>query len=320
MNEVLQLISKIGIVPVIVIEEEENAVPLARALVEGGLPVAEITFRTDSAEKAIRAIKREVPEILVGAGTILSRDQLDRALTAGAEFIVTPGFNPSIVKYGLSKNALILPGTATGGEMEQAMAMGVEVVKFFPAEDNGGVKKLRAMAGPYTDLMWLPTGGINLTNLIDYLSFDRIIACGGTWMVKKDLIERKDWRQITQTCKEAVHTMLGIELAHVGINCDSEKKAKEMAEHVSSLLGYSPRQMRRSWFVGDDIEYMNQPGFGQNGHIAFKTNSVKRAMYHLSRKGIEFDSSSISYNSKGDPTLAYIKGNFGGFAIHLVNR
>ncbi|MBQ9347966.1 MAG: bifunctional 4-hydroxy-2-oxoglutarate aldolase/2-dehydro-3-deoxy-phosphogluconate aldolase, partial [Oscillibacter sp.] len=149
MNEVLKTISKIGIVPVIAIDDAAKAVPLARALVEGGLPAAEVTFRTAAAEGTIRAIAKEVPEMLVGAGTVTNHDQLDRALAAGSQFIVSPGFNPDTVKYGLSKGALMLPGTATGGEMEQAMALGLDVVKFFPAEDNGGVKKLKSLAGPY---------------------------------------------------------------------------------------------------------------------------------------------------------------------------
>ena len=154
MNQILQTISNIGIVPVIAIDDASKAVPLAHALAAGGLPAAEVTFRTAAAEDAIRAISREVPDMLVGAGTVLTREQLDRALDAGAQFIVSPGFNPDMVKYGLSKGALMLPGTATGGEMEQAMALGLEVVKFFPAEQNGGIAKIKALAGPYKTLKW----------------------------------------------------------------------------------------------------------------------------------------------------------------------
>ena len=204
MNEILQTISRIGIVPVIAIDDASKAVPLAKALAEGGLPVAEVTFRTDAAEEAMKAITAEVPDMILGAGTVLTKDQLDRALNAGAQFIVSPGFNPDMVKYGLSKGALMLPGTATGGEMEQAMALGLDVVKFFPAEQNGGVAKLKALAGPYRNLKWMPTGGVNTKNLMDYLSFDQILACGGTWMVKKELIENEEWAEITRICKDAV--------------------------------------------------------------------------------------------------------------------
>ncbi len=303
MNEVLHTLSKIGIVPVIAIDDPKKAVPLARALVAGGLNAAEVTFRTAAAEEAIRAIAAEVPDMVVGAGTVTSRERLDRALAAGSQFIVTPGFNPDTVKYGLDKGALMLPGTATGGEMEQAMTLGLEVVKFFPAEDNGGVKKLKALAGPYREL-----------------SFDQIVACGGTWMVKKDLIEGECWDEITAICKEAVRVMLGIELAHVGVNCGSAEEAERLAKTVSAFFGYAPRGTGKSWFAGSAIEYMNQPGPGTKGHIGFKTNSVERAIYHLGRQGVEFDESSVTYNEKGAPRFVYLKGEFGGFAIHLVNK
>jgi 2-dehydro-3-deoxyphosphogluconate aldolase/(4S)-4-hydroxy-2-oxoglutarate aldolase len=320
MNEVLHTLSKIGIVPVIAIDDPKKAVPLARALVAGGLNAAEVTFRTAAAEEAIRAIAAEVPDMVVGAGTVTSRERLDRALAAGSQFIVTPGFNPDTVKYGLEKGALMLPGTATGGEMEQAMTLGLDVVKFFPAEDNGGVKKLKALAGPYRELKWMPTGGVNTKNMMDYLSFDQIVACGGTWMVKKDLIEGECWDEITAICKEAVRVMLGIELAHVGVNCGSAEEAERLAKTVSAFFGYAPRETSKSWFAGSAIEYMNKPGPGTKGHIGFKTNSVERAIYHLGRQGVEFDESSITYNEKGAPKFVYLKGEFGGFAIHLVNK
>ena len=239
MHPVLKQISDIGIVPVIAIDDAEKAVPLAKALAAGGLPVAEVTFRTAAGEAAIRAISREVPEMLVGAGTVLTHDQLDRALDAGARFIVSPGFNPDMVRYGLSKGALMVPGTATPGEMEQAMALGLEVVKFFPAEQNGGVAKLKALAGPYKTLKWMPTGGVNAKNLADYLAFDQIVACGGTWMVKKDLIQQENWAEITRLSREAVRTMLGFSLDHVGINCGSEAEADRLARTLCDMFGFS---------------------------------------------------------------------------------
>lgn len=239
MHPVLKQISDIGIVPVIAIDDAEKAVPLAKALVAGGLPVAEITFRTAAGEAAIRAISREVPEMLVGAGTVLTHDQLDRALDAGARFIVSPGFNPDMVRYGLSKGALMVPGTATPGEMEQAMALGLEVVKFFPAEQNGGVAKLKALAGPYKNLKWMPTGGVNAKNLADYLAFDQIVACGGTWMVKKDLIQQENWAEITRLSREAVRAMLGFSLDHVGINCGSEAEADRLARTLCDMFGFA---------------------------------------------------------------------------------
>ena len=200
MNEVLQRVYQIGIIPVIAIDDADKAVPLAQALVKGGLPAAEVTFRTAAGEEAIRRIAAEVPDMLVGAGTVLTTEQADRAIAAGAQFIVSPGFNPVVTRYVIDKGVPMMPGTATPGEMEQAMSMGLDVVKFFPAEQNGGVAKLKAVAGPYTTLRWMPTGGVNTKNMMDYLSFDKIIACGGTWMVKKDLIEgEKTWASTAPT-------------------------------------------------------------------------------------------------------------------------
>lgn len=320
MNAVLQTISNIGIVPVIAIEDADKAVPLARALAEGGLPAAEVTFRTAAGEEAIRRIAREVPEMLVGAGTVLTRDQVDRALDAGAQFIVSPGFNPEIVKYGLSKNALMLPGTATGGEMEQAMALGLEVVKFFPAEQNGGVEKLKALAGPYRTLKWMPTGGVNTKNLMDYLAFDQILACGGTWMVKKDLIEGERWDDITRICREAVQTMLGFTLHHVGINCENEQEAQETAKAFCAIFGLDYKAGNSSIFAGRVAECMKQPYLGRNGHIAIGTNSVERAVYHLSRRGVAFNEDSRKTDAKGRTTAIYLKNEFSGFAVHLVRK
>ena len=156
MTELQKRFFSIGIIPVIAIDDAEKAVPLARALVKGGLPAAEVTFRTAAAEEAIRRIVAEVPDMLVGAGTVLTKEQADRAIAAGSQFIVSPGFNPEITRYVLDKGVVMMPGTATPGEMEQAMSMGLDVVKFFPAEQNGGVAKLKALAGPYTNLRWMP--------------------------------------------------------------------------------------------------------------------------------------------------------------------
>ncbi len=320
MNAVLQTISNIGIVPVIAIEDAAKAVPLARALAEGGLPAAEVTFRTAAGEEAIRRIAAEVPEMLVGAGTVLTKDQVDRALDAGSKFIVSPGFNPETVKYGLSKGALMLPGTATGGEMEQAMALGLEAVKFFPAEQNGGVEKLKALAGPYRTLKWMPTGGVNTRNLTDYLAFDQILACGGTWMVKKDLIEGERWEDITRICREAVAAMLGFTLQHVGINCENGEEARSAAKTLCAIFGLAYKEGNSSVFAGGAVECMKQPYLGKNGHIAIGTNSVERAVYHLGRRGVAFDESTRKADAKGRTTAIYLKEQFGGFALHLVRK
>ncbi|MEQ2457460.1 bifunctional 4-hydroxy-2-oxoglutarate aldolase/2-dehydro-3-deoxy-phosphogluconate aldolase [Flavonifractor hominis] len=320
MNEILQRVYQIGIVPVIAIDDAEKAVPLAKALVAGGLPAAEVTFRTAAGEEAIRRIATEVPEMLVGAGTVLTKEQADRAIAAGSQFIVSPGFNPEITRYVLDKGVPMMPGTATPGEMEQAMSMGLDVVKFFPAEQNGGVAKLKAVAGPYANLRWMPTGGVNTKNMMDYLGFDKIIACGGTWMVKKDLIEGEKWDEITAICKEAVKTMLGFSLHHVGINCANEAESEKTAKAVCAIFGFDYKPGNSSNFAGGIVECTKTPYMGTNGHIAIGTHNVDRAIYHLGLQGVEFDESTRKTDAKGKTKAIYVKGEFGGFAIHLVQK
>ena len=320
MNTVIEQLSRIGIVPVIAIDDAEKAVPLAKALVAGGLPAAEVTFRTAAGEEAIRRIVTEVPDMLVGAGTVLTTDQADRAIAAGAQFIVSPGFNPAVTRYVIDKGVPMMPGTATPGEMEQAMSMGLDVVKFFPAEQNGGVAKLKALAGPYTTLRWMPTGGVNTKNLMDYLSFDKIVACGGTWMVKKDLIEGERWDEITRICREAVQTMLGFELKHVGINCADEAEAEKTAKTFCALFGLEYKPGNSSVFAGSAVECMKSPYLGKYGHIAIGTNSVDRAMYHLGLQGVTFNESTRKTDGKGKTKAIYLDGEVGGFAVHLVQK
>ena len=315
MNDVLQRIYEIGIVPVIAIDDAKKAVPLAKALVRGGLPAAEVTFRTAAAEEAIRRIIAEVPEMLVGAGTVLTKDQADRAIDAGVKFIVSPGFNPEITKYVIDKGMLMMPGTATPGEMEQAMAMGLSVVKFFPAEQNGGVAKLKAVAGPYTNLRWMPTGGVNEKNLLDYLSFNKIIACGGTWMVKKDLIEAEKWDEIERLTRQAVQKMLGFRVMHVGINNDTPEEGRAVAALFTEMFGFAGVEGNSSIFMGErEIEVMKKNYYGKNGHIAIGTNTLPRAIAYFKNRGYKFIEDTITDKA------AYMEQEIGGFAIHLVQK
>lgn len=199
-----QKIASYGVVPVVVLNDSKDARPLAGALVEGGLACAEVTFRTDAAEESIRIMSDAYPEMLVGAGTVLTIEQVDRAVNAGAKFIVSPGFDPEIVDYCLEKEIPVYPGTITPSEVAQAVKRGLTVVKFFPAEQFGGLSTIKALAAPYTMVKFMPTGGVNLKNLRDYLGCDKIAACGGTWMVKGDLIREGRFDEICQITKEAV--------------------------------------------------------------------------------------------------------------------
>ncbi|MBR2949214.1 MAG: bifunctional 4-hydroxy-2-oxoglutarate aldolase/2-dehydro-3-deoxy-phosphogluconate aldolase [Lachnospiraceae bacterium] len=204
MNAVLEKLHEIGIVPVVVLEDAKDAKPLAQALCDGGLPCAEVTFRTAAAEECIRIMSQEFPEMLVGAGTVLTIEQVDRAVAAGAKFIVSPGINPKVVRYCVEKGIPVTPGCITPSEVEQAIECGLDVVKFFPAEQAGGLAMIKAMAAPYVGMKFMPTGGISAKNVKEYLSYDRIIACGGSWMVKGDLVKAGDFAKITELTKEAV--------------------------------------------------------------------------------------------------------------------
>ncbi|WP_408071353.1 bifunctional 4-hydroxy-2-oxoglutarate aldolase/2-dehydro-3-deoxy-phosphogluconate aldolase [Butyrivibrio sp. JL13D10] len=202
-EEMKEKLKKIGIIPVVVLENAGDAAQLGKALMEGGLPAAEVTFRTEAAEESLRILSKELPDMLLGAGTVLTTEQADRAVEAGAKFIVAPGFNPTVVKHCLAKGYPIVPGVQTPSEMEQAMELGLDFVKFFPAEAAGGLNMIKAVAAPYTKLVFMPTGGINEQNVKDYLGFKKIVACGGTWMVKNSLIESGDFEKIKELTKNA---------------------------------------------------------------------------------------------------------------------
>ena len=203
MNEVLMKIGQMGIVPVVVLNDVKNAVPLAQSLINGGLPCAEVTFRTEAAQQSIAEISKNFPQMFVGAGTVLTTEQVDRAVDAGAKFIVSPGFNPKVVEYCIKKGYPITPGIMTPTELEMALGFGLDVVKFFPAENAGGLKMIKAMAAPYTKMKFMPTGGINPQNVREYLQCDKILACGGSWMVKGDLINSGNFAEIEKLTKEA---------------------------------------------------------------------------------------------------------------------
>ena len=194
---------ELGVVPVVVLDDSKDALPLAEALVEGGLPCAEVTFRTAAAAESIRLMTEKYPDMLVGAGTVLSKKQVDTAVESGAKFIVSPGFDPEVVDYCLEKNIPVFPGCVSPSEVAQAAKRGLKVVKFFPAEPAGGLPMIKAMAAPYSELKFMPTGGINAKNLNDYLNCDKIICCGGSWMVKGDLVKAGDFDKIKALTKEA---------------------------------------------------------------------------------------------------------------------
>jgi 2-dehydro-3-deoxyphosphogluconate aldolase/(4S)-4-hydroxy-2-oxoglutarate aldolase len=312
-------IYKIGIVPVIKINDVEKAIPLAKALIDGGLPIAEITFRTEAAEEAIKRVSEAYPEMLVGAGTVLTIEQAQRAKNAGAKFIVSPGFNPKVVKWCLENDIVPTPGCTTPTEIEQALELGLNIVKFFPAEQSGGIDKIKALCAPYGQIKFIPTGGINLDNLNDYISFKKIVACGGSFMVKEDYINEGQWDKITDLTKKSVDKMLNMSIAHIGINSENADQASACADAFNTIMGTDiTKDGEKSIFAGTLFELMKFKGVGDHGHIAIKTSNVDRAVYHLEKRGIEFDYSTATYNSDGSMKFIYLKDLIGGFGVHLV--
>lgn len=200
----VEKIQSMGVVPVVVLEDAKDAAPLAKALCEGGLPCAEVTFRTEAAEESIRIMTAQYPKMLIGAGTVVSTEQVERAVKAGAKFIVSPGFDGEVVDYCIEKNIPVFPGCVTPSEIMQAVKRNLKIVKFFPAEQYGGVDAIKALAAPYAGIKFMPTGGINTKNLETYLSDDKIVACGGSWMVKGELINAGEFEKIKSLVKEAV--------------------------------------------------------------------------------------------------------------------
>jgi len=320
MNAIIEQIQKLGIIPVVVLNDVAEAVPVAKALCEGGLPVAEVTFRTDAAEASIREMTGNFPEILVGAGTVLTTEQVDRAVNAGAKFIVSPGFNPKVVAYCIEKNIPIVPGCNNPSVMEQALEMGLDVVKFFPAEQSGGIKAIKAMAAPYVNLKFMPTGGINAKNINDYLAFNRVLACGGSWMVAGDLVKNKEFDKIRELTREAVMTVHGFELKHVGINCENEIVADGVANSFEKLFGFTKKVGNSSVFAGSFIEAMKRPYLGAMGHIAIGCNNIERAVAYLEAIGSVIDMATAKYDDKNRLKAVYLEGEIGGFAVHLVEK
>ena len=320
MHDIVKKISRIGILPVLKLDREEDAVPVGEALLRGGIPCVEVTFRTNAARGAIEKMTKECPGMLVGAGTVLTTGQVDEAVAAGARFIVTPGLNPMIVRYCQAKDIPIIPGINNPTGIEQAMVMGLDVVKFFPAQQSGGIEMIKAMGAPYINIAFLPTGGISYDNMNDYLNNKKVVAVGGSWVVNEKMINAGDFDGIARVTREAVDHMLGFHLEHVGINCAKAEDAEQNAAICRNAFSFDTRELPVSYFAGSGLEFMKEGGRGTNGHIAISTNSVDRAVYHLQQRGIEVDMSTAQYNPDGSMRFVYLQNEIGGFAYHLVKR
>ncbi|MBE6682047.1 MAG: bifunctional 4-hydroxy-2-oxoglutarate aldolase/2-dehydro-3-deoxy-phosphogluconate aldolase [Ruminococcaceae bacterium] len=317
MKDVYQRIYETGIIPVIKIDDAKDAVPLAKALIDGGLPAAEITFRTAAAADAIKAISEAYPDMLIGAGTVLTPEQADTAIACGAHFIVSPGFNPTVVKHCISKGYIIIPGTSNPSDVEAAIELGLTTVKFFPAEAAGGLPMLKSMAAPYTMMKFMPTGGLNEKNILSYLEFNKVVACGGSFMVKDEYIKNGEFDKIRELTENAVKLMLGFKLVHVGINADNAEDAEKFAK-MFEVFGLTNKIGNSSIFAGTEVEVMKGNGRGKYGHIAIATNNIPRAEAYLAAKGVKVIEESRNCDEKGNTKAIYLDMDVNGFAVHLV--
>lgn len=315
-QDISKLIFALGVVPVIRLERPEDAVPLCRALAKGGLPVAEITFRTGAAAEAIRRVRAELPNVLAGAGTVTSVALAELAVKSGASFIVTPGFSPEVVKWCLERQVPVYPGCTSASEVEAAMNLGLEVVKFFPAEQSGGLPKIKALLGPYPAMKFMPTGGIGAGNLAQYLSCPQIMACGGSFMVPEDKIRAGDWPGIQELAGRAAAAAQGFELRFAG-PCLESAEQQAAATAFSRLLGLAPREVEQDLAVGPVLLRGSGPG---NFQYVFTALNLERSLVYLALWGIEVESAGLEYGPDGRLKDLALAEPIAGCRVRLVQR
>ena len=320
MNPIIERISNIGIVPVVKVNKIAHAIPMMQALYDGGIDAAEITFRSEHAKEAIEIVSKTIPNMLVGAGTVLNVEQAKAACDAGASFIVTPGFNAKVVEWCIENNIPVLPGISTASELETALSYGITTVKFFPAESSGGAKKIKDLSAPYQHVKFLPTGGIGLSNMHEYLSLPSVLAIGGSFMIPENLVNDENWEELSKLSRQAVKTMLDFKLTHLGINHENEEQSKQTAQTLCDLFNFTFYNKPKSKFAGVGFELLNSKGRGVNGHIGIYTPYPERALYHLEKKGVHGINETITRNKRTNKiNFVYLDKEIAGFAIHLIN-
>ena len=317
--DVLSRLAAAGVVPVVVLDKAEDAVPTAKAMAAGGIDVMEITFRTAAAADSIRAVAAEVPEVLVGAGTVMNLEQCKLAVECGAKFIVSPGYDEEIVAWCVENGVAVTPGCVTPTEIMAALKHGLKVLKFFPANVYGGLSAIKALSGPFVGLKFIPTGGVNQQNLGEFVSNPSIHAVGGSWVCPKADIAAHNFDKITQLCAEARRGVMGFELAHVGVNCESADESLAVCEELEKAFDFEVKTGNSSNFASTGVEVMKSMYLGKNGHLAIRTNKIESAIAELEKRGFAVDMDTAKY--KGDRMVAvYLKNEIGGFAIHLLQK
>jgi 2-dehydro-3-deoxyphosphogluconate aldolase / (4S)-4-hydroxy-2-oxoglutarate aldolase len=309
-----------GVIPVVTIENADDAHKVADALSDGGLPLIEVTLRSDAALKAIERIATKCPNVLLGAGTVNSVEDAQAAHLAGATFLVAPGFNPRVAEYCLKQQIPFYPGVITPGEIEQARSMGFVTLKLFPMEAAGGLPLLKAVCAPHPAIRFIPTGGINPTNMLQYLKHPAVLACGGSWLADKQSIADKKFDAIREKAQQAVSSMLGFTLHHTGIHFSDFKDASEAAQRFTTLINGNISSAGTSAMVKGLVEFMSGNPYAEKGHIALGTNSIPRALRYFSDQQIYMIKNSEIVNDKNEIIAVYLDYKVGEFAVHLVQN
>ena len=315
----LKRLANAGVVPVVVLDKVEDAVPTAKAMLAGGIDVMEITFRTAAAPECIKAVAENCPDMLVGAGTILSLEQCKLAVEMGAKFIVSPGFNKEVVAWCIDNGVAITPGCVNPSEITEAVNMGLKVVKFFPANVYGGLNAMKNLSAPFVGVKFMPTGGINAANVGEYVAAPFIHAVGGSWVCPKADIAAGNWDKITQLCADARKAAMGFEVAHVGINMPDSDSALALANDLNNAFDLPVKDGNSSVFASTGIEIVKSMYLGANGHIAIRTNSIALAAAELEKKGYALLPETAKYKN-GRMIAVYLAKDFGGFAVHLLQK
>jgi 2-dehydro-3-deoxyphosphogluconate aldolase/(4S)-4-hydroxy-2-oxoglutarate aldolase len=317
--DVLSRLAASGVVPVVVLDDAADAVPTAKAMLAGGIDVMEITFRTAAARDSIAAVSKECPEMLVGAGTVITLDQCKAAVEAGAKFIVSPGYDEEVVSWCVDNGVAVTPGCVTPTEIMAALKHNLKVLKFFPANVYGGLTAIKSLAGPFVGLKFIPTGGVGQQNLAEFVANPSIHAVGGSWVCPKADIAAHNFDKITKLCADARSALLGFELAHVGINCENGDDSMAVCQELEKAFDFAVKAGNSSNFASTGVEVMKSKYLGTNGHLAVRTNKIEAAVAELEKRGFAVDMSTAKY--KGERmTAVYLKNEIGGFAIHLLQK
>ena len=316
--DVLKRLAQSGVVPVVVLEDAKDAVPTAKAMLAGGIDVMEITFRTAAAADSIKAVAQECPDMVVGAGTVINLEQCKLAVECGAKFIVSPGYDEETVAWCCDNGIPVTPGCVTPTEIMMALKHGLKVLKFFPANVYGGLSAIKSLAGPFGGVKFIPTGGVNAQNLAEFISSPYIHAVGGSWICPKADIAAGNFDKITALCKEARKSLLGFEVAHIGINTPDADASMDVCKALNDAFDFNIKQGNSSNFASTGVEVMKTMFKGANGHIAIRTNKMIPAIAEMERRGYELDMDSVK--DKDNIKAVYFKNEIGGFAVHLLQK